>query len=949
MEVKPDDVKNWLCEAATYETEAAKFAHGNQPGPAMTYYFLAAQMLTMCAAIIGTTQTQSVAQLCEKKCDSAAVSVCAASGAQMSQLLQQKIQELTVLADQQSAAYCQFNSALMAPKPGGAAKKGSNGGSGGEDDDEKFMKCECSLRNNLEHQLIAKSANCEEAWFDLIIGQQEAKDAIVNGFQNPLIYPNLFPNMSKAVLFYGSPGTGKTMLARALTNELSQAGTVRLLMFAPQHSDIKGKWVGESEKKIHRMFKCASEWATQTETALNKANATSTGPKKPFQRVLAVIFFDEVEALAGDRAADKTGLVGSTLNTLLQEMDGVKSQTNVVVVAATNYPWQLDAAFLRRFTSRICVTLPTDEDLYKAMCMSISKHIYKFNLRVDPKRKTPEEEDAAAQAKAVADENCDNSGQCSKEDRSVGKAKNDSERYKKNPFVRHLNEMNLRKVARDMAAKQYSLSDLNNVMARVVRDVGSAGVTGGIFLKRTLPWSIKTPEGSEHNPEIYISKACFEQTDMDREPVLYRLKTNDTVKVLEQRTGDKADVTVHYQNDLLILPGTQDARILDNDIYVDSANKKAIKVIVKTKIRLNLKARTQEGKDMATNIAALQPNGALDLSSWALQKNAQPVWGTQRDKNIIQHQKNAYLNKKFQEFAGSSVFTPELLRKFRDHGIADNDLFDWISTTKESIAAREENVFIEFFLEEDLLKEVKSYWKFWNNTKTAKALDTFSGLLLGVLCDVSKKARFYSDWNSNLPDYNGWEITEPGVLSTYKLTNFQKFLNEFSKTDISVTQLIHQRSALPLLNGIRAYTAQGAAIDSMFDDNYHESQYVFQTKYEVIQNSRFTLGIHKETPNTDPATNPPEFTLKNTTNLKRLKPIPEAEIDRVVNWDYNDHVIWQAFLATPSSADPQMISLINLYKEDPAKVLTCMTETRMALPETCKKMVAEEQAKKAKK
>jgi SpoVK/Ycf46/Vps4 family AAA+-type ATPase len=64
----------------------------------------------------------------------------------------------------------------------------------------------------------------------------------------------------------------------------------------------------------------------------------------------------------------------TTLNTLLQQMDGMNTKDNVVVMAATNYPWQLDSAFLRRFSTTIGIQLPTMGDIYDLLSLRMTKH-----------------------------------------------------------------------------------------------------------------------------------------------------------------------------------------------------------------------------------------------------------------------------------------------------------------------------------------------------------------------------------------------------------------------------------------------------------------------------------------------------------------------------------------------------------------------------------------------
>ncbi len=259
-----------------------------------------------------------------------------------------------------------------------------------------------------------KDVNCEKVdldkkgtlKFEHISGQQTAKDQLKQGLLYPLLYPALFPYVSKGVLFYGPPGTGKTLLAKAFANELQDEAirismdeakdevnkdkkaadvSVKILFYAPSGGSLKGKYVGETEKNIEKYFKCASEAATACEAStleeksiMNKGKLVKTNdPLILNHRVISVLFLDEVEAIAGDRESDPSGLMTNSVNTLLQMMDGVSSYSNVVVMAATNYPWNLDPAILRRFDTKIYISPPTVSDALNLMKIQIGEYIEK--------------------------------------------------------------------------------------------------------------------------------------------------------------------------------------------------------------------------------------------------------------------------------------------------------------------------------------------------------------------------------------------------------------------------------------------------------------------------------------------------------------------------------------------------------------------------------------------
>lgn len=169
--------------------------------------------------------------------------------------------------------------------------------------------------------------------FSDIAGIKTVKDQMMVNYVFPFVYSGLFPQLSKGTLLYGPPGTGKSSIAKAAVKEIPHS-----LFYAPSPATIKGKYLGETEKNIRGLFECAD-------------NASKDKKVK-----VAIIFIDEFEAIGGDRS--KSEGAAASVNALLQEMDGVVSRDKVSVLAATNYPWCLDSAILRRFPTRILVGLP---------------------------------------------------------------------------------------------------------------------------------------------------------------------------------------------------------------------------------------------------------------------------------------------------------------------------------------------------------------------------------------------------------------------------------------------------------------------------------------------------------------------------------------------------------------------------------------------------------------
>ena len=218
--------------------------------------------------------------------------------------------------------------------------------------------------------LVFKKGGADCIFYSDVAGLIKEKKLIDSSLVYPLVYPNLYPKTSKGILIYGPPGTGKTYLVKAAVNELQKKDdSVGVLFFSPSPGDLKGKYVGETEKRIEEAFRCASDAAC-------KYQNDCPGKKK----YISIIFMDEMDAIAPDRDKDTTGLAVNSVNTLLQMMDGIKSFPNVAVVAATNYPWNLDGAILRRFDTQILINIPSELDLKELLNMSMNRFI---NLEAD--------------------------------------------------------------------------------------------------------------------------------------------------------------------------------------------------------------------------------------------------------------------------------------------------------------------------------------------------------------------------------------------------------------------------------------------------------------------------------------------------------------------------------------------------------------------------------------
>jgi SpoVK/Ycf46/Vps4 family AAA+-type ATPase len=167
-----------------------------------------------------------------------------------------------------------------------------------------------------------------------VVGLDTAKKAVKEAIVYPVQRPDLFPlGWPRGILLFGPPGCGKTLLAAAVATEIDAN------FYSIDAASIMSKWLGEAEQNVAKLFGSARKSATDG---------------KP-----AIVFVDELDSLMGNHSNEVGGEI-RVKNQFLKEMDGIVDKgkpIHVYVIGATNKPWDLDWAFIRRFQKRILVPL----------------------------------------------------------------------------------------------------------------------------------------------------------------------------------------------------------------------------------------------------------------------------------------------------------------------------------------------------------------------------------------------------------------------------------------------------------------------------------------------------------------------------------------------------------------------------------------------------------------
>ena len=214
------------------------------------------------------------------------------------------------------------------------------------------------LINMIEREVLVVNPNVQ---FDDIADLDETKKLLQEAVLLPILMPDYFRGIRrpwKGICMFGPPGTGKTMLAKAIATQ----GKTRF--FNVSASSLGSKWKGESEKLVRILFEVARFYAPST------------------------IFFDEIDALASQRGGSGEHEASRRVKSeLLIQMDGVNGSSSasanlkaddeeavktVMVLAATNRPWDLDEAIRRRLEKRVYIPLPSAQG---------RKNLFTINLK----------------------------------------------------------------------------------------------------------------------------------------------------------------------------------------------------------------------------------------------------------------------------------------------------------------------------------------------------------------------------------------------------------------------------------------------------------------------------------------------------------------------------------------------------------------------------------------
>ena len=213
---------------------------------------------------------------------------------------------------------------------------------------DNFREALHEVEPSVMREVFVEVANVH--WDD-VGGLDDVKRTLRETVEWPLKHRELFEHAktrpAKGILLHGAPGTGKTLIAKAVATESG------LNFIAVKGAELLSKWVGESERGVRQVFHKAKQAAP------------------------CIVFFDEIDAIAPMRGADHSAAVDRVISQFLAEMDGLEELKDVVILAATNRVDMLDPALLREGRFDLMVELPLPDEAAKL-------EIFKVHMRGKP-------------------------------------------------------------------------------------------------------------------------------------------------------------------------------------------------------------------------------------------------------------------------------------------------------------------------------------------------------------------------------------------------------------------------------------------------------------------------------------------------------------------------------------------------------------------------------------
>jgi SpoVK/Ycf46/Vps4 family AAA+-type ATPase len=220
------------------------------------------------------------------------------------------------------------------------------------------MENDGTVKSNNDEIIVTE---CPMVNWDQVVGLDVAKKAVKEAIVYPVQRPDLYPlGWPRGILLFGPPGCGKTLLAAAVATEIDAN------FYSIDAASIMSKWLGEAEQNVAKLFGSARKVANEGKAA--------------------IVFVDELDSLMGTHSNEVGGEI-RVKNQFLKEMDGITDKgknLHIYVIGATNKPWDLDWAFIRRFQKRILVPLPDS-----ATRLNMLKH-YSSNLTISSNVDLPE-------------------------------------------------------------------------------------------------------------------------------------------------------------------------------------------------------------------------------------------------------------------------------------------------------------------------------------------------------------------------------------------------------------------------------------------------------------------------------------------------------------------------------------------------------------------------------